>query len=273
MNVPMQSLQFKYLLYFQRAALAVGLPRKTSPAFSPRSILDQRRRLMNRYSVLWGAVVLVALLTVGGAAKADEFMTACPDKINTPPTDGITNSPWTECAYVIVFNANGSITIDVNQRIQAALRADSSDPEDVLVGVINNSGQTQTSVRLVGTPDDPNVSTGEIFDFDKWTDGVYHSDFGLPGLTGYEGPGVHFSDVVCDAGTFFTADASGCGVGTVNFNLAPGKHTYFGLEGKAALDDTTDAPPFTTVSTVPEPASLILIATGIGGYFRLRRRK
>ena len=274
MNVPMQSLPFSISFVFSELLWRLACREKLPQPFSPRSILDQRRRLMNRYSTLWGAVVLVALLTAGGAAKADEFMSACPDKINTPATDGTSNSPWTECAYVIVFNANGSITIDVNQRIQAGLRADSSDPEDVLVGVINNSGQTQTSVRLVGTPDDPNASTGEIFDFDKWVEGAFQSDFGLDnGKTGYEGPGVSFSNVVCATGTYFTPGASGCGIGTVNFNLAPGDHTYFGLEGKAALDDTTGAPPFTTVSTVPEPASLILIATGIGGYFRLRRRK
>ena len=225
---------------------------------------------MNRYSTLWGAVVFVAMLTGAGAAKADEFTTACPNTIS--PGGG--NDPWTSCAFVIVFNADGSIRIDVNQQIQAGLRAESFDPEDVLVGVINNSGKTQTSVRLIGRPDDPNATTGEIFDFDAWVAAGFQSDFGLHnGPTGYEGPGVSFSNVVCATGTYFTPGASGCGIGTVNFNLAPGDHTYFGLEGKAALDDTTGAPPFTTVSTVPEPASLILIATGIGGYFRLRRRK
>jgi hypothetical protein len=224
---------------------------------------------MNRYSTFWGALVFIAMLTAAGAAKADEFTTACPDTINTPGA----NSPWTACAFVIVFNADGSIRIDVNQQIQDALSAQEPtpfDPEDVLVGVINNSGKTQTSVRLVGRPDDPNATTGEIFDFDAWVAAGFQSDFGLHnGPTGYEGPGVQFSDVICATGTYFTPDASGCGTGTVNFNLAPGEHTYFGLEGTAALDDTTGALPFTAT---PEPASLVLIATGIGGYFRLRRR-
>ena len=95
--------------------------------------------------------------------------------------------------------------------------------EDTLVGVVNNGDLNITSLVL--------KSNLPAFQFDH--DGICGNSpqTGLPyvprpagcpfGPTGYEGPGVSFSNISADWKT-----------GTVNFNppIAPGKSAYFSLE-------------------------------------------
>lgn len=126
----------------------------------------------------------------------------------------------TSCAALIVVNADGSTTsyVDSSQG-----PVDGSD--DVLVGVLNDSGSTVTTLPLSGPG---------IFDFDG--DGLCtqpSAPSACPfGPTSYEGPNTSFS---------ITDDNDG----SVSFpqGLAPGASTYFSLEG--AANNVNPPPPGT----------------------------
>jgi hypothetical protein len=115
----------------------------------------------------------------------------------------------TSCALLIVINADGSTNAysDPSQGPYDGV-------EDTLVGIVNNSAVTVTSLPLSG-PD--------IFGFDG--DGICSGFYpgtpaGCPfGPTGYEGPNTAFTILDSDHGS-------------VDFpaGLAPGANTYFSLE-------------------------------------------
>jgi RHS repeat-associated protein len=129
--------------------------------------------------------------------------------------------PFTQCPPVGA-NTSCAVLLVINADTTASVRVDPSQGpfdriEDTLVGVQNNSSQTIFSLSL--------SSPIGIFDFDG--DGIC-SSFTVPrpagcpfGPTGYEGPGVIFSNI----NTTRTA-------GIVNFNpgIAPGRSAFFGLE-------------------------------------------
>jgi PKD repeat protein len=152
-------------------------------------------------AVLAGAGGLLAPLPAIAAAPTPPF-TQC-------PAIGLDKS----CGLLITINPDGTTSI----------AGDPTQPpfdgiEDTLVGVVNNSSLTVQIIPISSSSTIPIFA----FDGDGICSGFYNgTPAGCPfGPTGYEGPNTSFS--ISDGNT-----------GTVNFpaGLAPGKSTYFSLEG------------------------------------------
>src|SRR5712691_6779785 len=113
----------------------------------------------------------------------------------------------TACAILIVFDQDGSLRVATDPS-----QGPFDGIEDTLIGVQSNSKKTIYSIRL-RSPDTP------LFAFDG--DGLCTFLPPCFGPTGYEGPGVTFSD--------FSSALSG----TVNFTtgIPPNGKAYFALEG------------------------------------------
>ena len=122
------------------------------------------------------------------------------------------------CAILLVVDSNGSLRVATDPS-----QGPYDQIEDTLIGVQNNSTKTVVSIPLKGAV--------PIFAFEA--DGICgtNPNTGLPfnpappgcsfGPTGYEGPGVSFSNISADATS-----------GTVNFagGIPPGGSAYFSLE-------------------------------------------
>jgi uncharacterized protein (TIGR03437 family) len=151
---------------------------------------------------------------------------------------------------LLVINADGSVTVLTDSTVLPFDYDAVNNPqaEDTLVGVLNNSQQTATSLPLSGSG---------IFGFDI----VGGTESGLcsPGAagcqTGYEGPGVTFQ--VTDSNT-----------GTVLFDppIRPGEWKYFGLEGAPGAVGSLTVPLSTSCptadATVGSAYSSQLMGTG-----------
>lgn len=149
-----------------------------------------------------------------------------------------------DCSVVITIQPGGSILIETT----GVGPFDNS--EDSLVGVVNNSGGTITSLAISGS---------NIFGFDG--DGLAaFPGGGTFGTTGYEGPNTSFT--ITDTNNGF--------VNFLNGGLLDGQTAYFSLEENLAAGGV----PITVGSAAPEPATWAMMILGFGmAGVAFRRRK
>jgi hypothetical protein len=197
---------------------------------------------------------LTKLVLAGGLLTASSLFGAaiCPTTSSTTGTDA------SGCSLLITFASGGTTitTTDIGPY---------DGIEDVTVGVINNTTSTLSSITL-------NSSAGtDAFGFESdgiqtftATNGVA---IGTGGATTYEGPNSTF-------------DMSGVvgGDGTLVIHFAPGIATggwdYFSLEGTPAIGGgITVGGGGGNPGGVPEPASLMMLGTGLGAVGLVIRRR
>jgi uncharacterized protein (TIGR03437 family) len=190
-------------------------------------------------------IALGGLILGLAPALSAQMFTQCP---------GNTFDTWifTGCASLITANADGSFTIadDFTQPKNATAAQN-----DSLVGFQNNSSAPISGIRITRASVNGIGAFG--FDFSGSINNIVVCPIAKPGITGYEGPGVTFTDL----------DSSNpnvpCDTGTVNFNppVAPGKSAYFYLERSLNLIGPTIAlaspsAPTPTVTQVTDEAGI-----------------
>ncbi|MGH9358991.1 MAG: PEP-CTERM sorting domain-containing protein [Terriglobia bacterium] len=151
----------------------------------------------------------------------------------------------TGCAVLITINSGGALSYQMDSSQPPSFNTTEA---DTLVGVLNNSGALQYSIDISG-----NNIFG--FDFNGSCLGTYTPNpsrcpdlFNAP--TSYEGYDMN--------GNFDSFTVTSLNGGTIYFanGLTPGDSAFFSLEGSPSdINGVT--------STTPEPASVLLLGTGL----------
>ena len=151
------------------------------------------------------------------------------------------------CGALITFNADGSATVTTDPA-QRPLDGGTS----VLVGVVNNSDVSVTSVSLSGTGAFTLAGKGvcTVHPTPCFSAHEY-------GPTGYEGPGTSFAP-------------SGPSAGSVNFSggIAPGAGTFFSLSGSPiTVTSVALQPGIDVAATALSPSTLVPFSGQVASFF------
>ena len=169
--------------------------------------------------------------------------------------DIITIQPGAGSTFTITTGAGGATP---NTNIDAGTPQGGATGDDVMVGIVNNSGQFIYSLTLTGTSD--------IFGFD--------GDGACSGYTGVPPNSAFASPASCAGGPneYFPAGLGLAGVntqqtsGTIFFTtpLAPGAQAWISLENFAGV---------TGVAATPEPGTLAMLGSALLGIVSIVRRR
>lgn len=191
--------------------------------------------------------IVFGLLTLALVPALNAQFTQCPP---TPKTD-FDGYTFSGCGSLILANADGTFTIKQDSS-QPSNDSGFGERDDSLIGFQNNTSLPISAIRITGCQSTLDFTA--CFTFDG-SGQVQNNNINLcpvpdPGRTGYEGPGVTFTNL--------DTTKQQCDTGTVNFSppIAPGKSAYFFLErpahGTVSLPATTPIP---TISAVFDQAA------------------
>lgn len=188
----------------------------------------------------------VAALFTGASAYASTSFPECP----------AVGADTSGCEFLItVTSASGGSATAFTVTASSPDLGPYDGSDDTLVGVLNNSGSTLTSLGL--------SSPLDIFGFDG--DGACSGAYGtIPGCAGATDPSGY-----APKGVTFSGINGAATSGTVNFSpgLASGGSGWFSLEDALTVSQIMPS------TTTPEPATFGALAAGLLGLAGLVRRR